>query len=392
MSVYDIVNLIKNTIEYNIKDSLKVQGELTNLRIMGNHSYFALKDKNSTINCVIWNRHIDNKNGDNVIVDGYLNIYIKTNNIQIQCINIEKIGIGEIHKEYEKLKKKFETKGYFMKKEKDFPKKINTVGILTSVEGAALQDVLCIFKKNDFNFNIIIKNCNVQGINCPKSIKNGIDFFNEYNKNIKKIDILLITRGGGSMEDLMGFSSEEVVKSTHKTKIFTISAIGHEIDNMLCDYSCNLRTSTPTFAGEKIIEQYKYKKTKIIELKKNTINIKNMIIQKLNSISDLLDYHLKNLNNIKPDVIIYNNISSIKKIKNDTYNIIKNRINKYMFDIENLQNKLKLFDHTNMTKKGYSIILNKDNNIVNTINELNKLIHDKQQIKFILSDGEYLLN
>jgi len=278
LSVSELNDKIKNTIEQNFQNTLKVKGEISSLKISGKHCYFVMKDSASSINMIMWNYVMDLKQGDDVVVTGKMNCFQKNGTYNVSAFKIEKIGIGNIYEEFEINKKKFESKGYFAKSMNpiEVPKVISRIGILTASEGAAIQDVLYVLKNNGYHGDIYIKNCNVQGTLCPDSVKQGIKYFNKLHKK-KQLDVLLITRGGGSFEDLSGYSHKKIVKEIYKTKIYTISAIGHEVDTMLSDYASNYRSPTPSIAGEVISESYKTKKE---SLHKNKLPIRQGSIKR----------------------------------------------------------------------------------------------------------------
>ena len=232
----DIISKISNKI-CELKDFYTIKGEIHNYSKRNSNIFAAIKDRHSSIDIISWNCLEDFDNGDEVEIYGKINFYKKTSKINLIVSSIKKVGVGDQFKLYEKLKQEFQNLGYFDKK-KVMPKNIETIGIVTSEDGAALQDVLYVLKNGGFDGNIIIKNCLVQGVNAPKSIKEAIETF-KVNGETKHVDILLITRGGGSLEDLMAFSSREVVKAIHESDVFTISAVGHEIDNKVVGRGCN---------------------------------------------------------------------------------------------------------------------------------------------------------
>jgi exodeoxyribonuclease VII large subunit len=239
-------NTIRDLLKENISEILKVKGEVSNLKLSNGNTFFTLKDKDSAISVVSWGNTFDITNGDDIFVSGKITTYGKQGTYNIQIFKVEKNGIGNIFETYEKLKKVFEKEGLFSKKRK-FPLTINKIGIVSAYEGAALQDILYVLKANAFSGEVFVKNCYAQGKYCSQSVSNGIEYFNNM-KN--KVDLILISRGGGSVEDLMGYSAESVIRAIYNSNIFTISAVGHEIDTMLSDYAADHRSPTPTRAAE----------------------------------------------------------------------------------------------------------------------------------------------
>lgn len=259
----DIISKISNKI-CELKDSYTIKGELHNYSKRNSNIFAAIKDKNSSIDIICWNCLEDFDNGDEVEITGKINFYKKTSKINLIVSSIKKLGQGNQFKLYEKLKQEFHDLGYFDKK-KVMPKQIESIGIVTSEDGAALQDVLYVLKNGGFDGNIIIKDCLVQGVNAPKSIKDAIESFSvngetkHVNRETNNVDLILITRGGGSLDDLMAFSSRDVVKAIHESDVFTISAVGHEVDFMLSDFVADLRSPTPSIGAQIIVNEYNKK-------------------------------------------------------------------------------------------------------------------------------------
>lgn len=383
-TVSEINNLIRTTLLDTFNNNININGEVSNCKISNNHLFLTLKDENCSINVISWNytkykNRIDIDNGDQILIKGKLNFYKKNGNINIIPIQIEKIGMGNLNEKYENIKKKYEDKGYFkLENKKQIPKYIRNIGIITAPEGAAIQDILYVLKEKNFKGNIHIKRTIVQGANCPDSIIDGIRYFNNIQDNI---DIILITRGGGSFEDLMGFSDEKVIEEIYKSKVFTLSAVGHEVDNMLSDYVSDMRCPTPSVAAEFIANiQINY-----YDKLKNIINNNNNIINDIQNKIDIYKYKLNDLQSkiINPIDLIDNQIDKINHIRNNTNQIFIDKINNYNQILNNLEMNVNNFNIDKMLINGYSI-LNKNGLIYDSIDDINT--NDTLNIK--LKDGE----
>jgi len=371
--------------------SIEVTGELSNLKISNNNLFATLKDNNACIGIVNWKYgyrrdNLNLSNGDNIKVIGKLTQYMKSGNVNFVVYDIEKIeGIGDLHKQYEELKNKYEKLGYFTNKKK-YPENIKNIGIITALKGAALQDMLYLLKKNSYFGNIYIKGCYVQGNNCPKSVSDNIKLLENWtNESKEKLDVIVITRGGGSLEDLNGFSSPLIIEAIHNCSIFTISAIGHEIDFMLSDFVADLRAPTPSIAAEMICEIQKNKLEDYNQI--NQFIFGNMINNIKTTIYDL---NIK-LNKIKSCIISpekrldneINELLAIKKIIYDNMHIsleeLKNKLN-------NCNEKLYVYDIKNMMEKGYCIV-QKHNKVIDSIKNIEK----DQVLRIQMKDGELLV-
>lgn len=394
ITVSELNNLIKDTLTNTFSDSIKLKGEISNIKSSGNHTYLTLKDENTAISVTVWNTRFDNlKNGDDVIATGKISCYTKSGSYQLNASKIDRIGEGVLHELLEKNKKSFEKKGYFSKSENlvPIPNKINRIGILTASEGAALQDILYVLKSNSFGGEVLIKNCSVQGQQCANSVSSGIEYFNDLHKK-KHVDVLIVARGGGSFEDLIGYSSKEIVKSLHKSKIYTISAIGHEIDNMLSDMSANFRAPTPSIAGELVSSSQKAQKEKMRQHLEKLFRIKMQITNKIVSQFDEITSNKKILSSINPENFLNNEIDKLNRIKVFMYNKIQNNLNGLSNNIEKYKSKNESFNPTNTFENGYVAIIDANDNLVNKLEHFKELLKTKQKLKIIFTDGEYELS
>lgn len=389
-SVTEFNNIIKNILFSNINDKIELNGEISNLKTSSGNTYLTLKDDQSCIQVVLWKIGSEGlSNGDKVIVVGKIGFYLGRGYYQINGSSIKKIGTGLLFEEYEKLKKKFEKKGYFFKSTQrvNLPTKINSIGILTASNGAALQDILYVLNSNKFDGKVYIKNCAVQGNNCSKSIVDGIKYFNTFKDD--NIDIILITRGGGSIEDLIGFSTKDVVKSIYKTKIYTISAVGHEIDNMLSDYAANYRAPTPSVAAEVISSINKKKYDSINSVKTKLMELHNIIKFKINTMENKNHSYKKIFEIMHPENIINSNLDKLGIIKNNFKMSIVNNINLYSDKINKLYYQNDKFNNSIHLNNGYSMITDEHNNIISTCDDFIKTIKNNKnkKLNILFKDG-----
>lgn len=394
ITVSELNNLIKDTIVNTFTDIIKLKGEISNIKSSGAHTYLTLKDENTAINVTMWNAKINNlKNGDDVIATGKLTCYPKMGIYQLIASKIDRIGEGALHELLEKNKKIFENKGYFSKSQKSIPipDKISRIGILTASEGAALQDILYVLKTNSFGGEVLIKNCSVQGQQCPKSVSDGINYFNELHKK-KQIDVLIIARGGGSFEDLIGYSSKEIIKSIYSTKIYTISAIGHEVDNMLSDMTANFRAPTPSIAGELISSSQKMEKEKVRQNIEKLTRIKIQIKNKIMSLSEEINSNKKILITINPINFINNEIDKLNRTNLFVYNKIQNKIINITNQLEKYKLKNESYNPSNTFKSGYVAVVDDENNLINDLTKFEELFNSKQKLKIIFANGEFDLS
>jgi len=325
ISVQQLTNMIKNVFKNNLNYNYKVQGEVFSVTDKG-HIWFTLKDmnENCVINSVIWRGTKEKYNyelvvGDVIIVHGKFNFYAPQNRYNLCCFRIQKKETLE--NLLKKKIKKYKDLGYFKKNNILNKKNIKKIALITSLEGEAINDFKKTISNRLFFGDIYLSNVNVQGINCVSSIINSIDKFEN------NVDIILITRGGGSFLDLNEFNNEKLIERIYRCSTPVYCAIGHENDYTICDSVCDLKTSTPTslaleISMEKNILDHKIKlhldyENKKYEKLNNTINDQ---LEQLNN--NIYEYILKN----KPNGFYFNQnyitkLEDFQKICNENFKI-----------------------------------------------------------------------
>ena len=257
-TVTELITQIKTTLEYEYSD-VTVIGEISNLSPSGaGHYYFTLSDKDSSVSCAVFRMDaLRNplirklKNGDKIYLRGPISLYAKRGTFQIIGKKILPYGQGDLKAQFEFLKEKLKAQGLFdLDRKKQIPVFPKKVAILTAQNGAALQDFLNVMKRRSLWYDLLIFPSLVQGDNCPKSLIKNLKLIEQRSD----IDLVVLTRGGGSMEDLWGFNDEALVRMLAEFPIPTISAVGHQVDYTLSDFVCDMRCETPTAAAE-IISQ-----------------------------------------------------------------------------------------------------------------------------------------
>lgn len=389
LSVKQFNQYIKTSFKHDpLFQNVSVKGEIANYKISHNHIYFSLKEENEIIDCVIYyyeQKDIEDfNNGDEVIVDGNLIYNSFFSKISISVNNIEKKGLSEEYLKFLKIKEEFLKKGYFDKDTKkticDYPKEI---GLITSDKSAAIVDFLSVINKEISDINIYLYPVKVQGLSAKDEIINAINVLDK-----KNLDAIVITRGGGSKEDLKVFNEKDIVEEIYKAKSPIISAIGHKIDLSLTDLVSDLSLQTPTEAGSYLVRNYKKIRQDInkifIDIQKTlnrNIELKELKLNNLKnsldsySLDKLLDEKTKNVNEIFEKIKINLNLNIEKKENN--LEILKYKLNslKSILDIKKNSIFIKDFDGNFIYSK-YSL-KNKDKvNIVFSDGEVKAEIYD----------------
>lgn len=257
-TVSELTSIIKNVLEEAFPE-IWVQGEISNLKNYSNHLFFTLKDENAQIRVVLFRGYYNNlkfnpKDGMNVIVKGTLSLYPARGEFQLIASYMEPLGIGILKLAFEELKQKLEKKGYFdEKRKKKIPFLPQRIAIVTSPKGAVIRDILNILKRRYYNLHIIIFPVKVQGEGSKEEIAAALKLINEKFADI--IDVIILARGGGSLEDLWAFNEEIVADAIFHSKIPIISAVGHETDFTIADFVADLRAPTPSAAAELVVQK-----------------------------------------------------------------------------------------------------------------------------------------
>lgn len=256
-TVADIVQYIKGILTFDpALSDIWVKGEISDLsRPYSGHLYFKIKEENSTINCVIFKHHAVNlennpQNGDEVLIHGKVDIYPKNSTYQLIGDQLKPAGIGMMQLELERLKAKLGAEGLFDQEHKkaipSFPKKI---GVVTSATGAAIQDIIRVLSERYPIVEVLLFPTLVQGNEAPKQIATAIQIANQRSD----LDLLIVGRGGGSIEELWSFNEESVARAIFSSQIPIISAVGHETDVTLADFVADYRAATPSSAAERAV-------------------------------------------------------------------------------------------------------------------------------------------
>lgn len=253
---------------------LAVQGEVSNSKLQpSGHFYFSLKDQNAQISAVMFKADVDQlqklpKDGDQVILKGSLNVYPPSGKYQVVARTLEFAGAGALLLKLEALKAKLKEKGLFdPRHKKPLPKFPEQIGVITSPTGAVIQDIIHVLERRFPGFKLLLYPVKVQGEGAAAEIAAAIDAFNEY----KLADVLIVGRGGGSIEDLFAFNEEIVAESIFRSNIPIISAVGHETDTTIADFVADVRAPTPSAAAEMVIFE-KASELRFLETKKAQIN------------------------------------------------------------------------------------------------------------------------
>ena len=282
-TVTEMNRLIKNLVEGSgLVAHVQVRGEISNFkRYPSGHCYFSLKDAGSVLKCVMFQRQARQllrypNNGDTVVAIGRIAIYERDGVYQLYTDMLIEEGIGSLMQAYEKLKNKLEEEGLFAEeRKKPIPAHPKTVGIITSPAGAAVRDVIKVARRRDPGVKLLLYPVQVQGKPAAGDIAHAIRFMNKH----RLADVLIVGRGGGSMEDLWAFNEEIVVRAVAASEIPVISAVGHETDFTLSDFAADKRAATPSQAAELAVEDTRQLRRQVLDRQQRLEIAINHILQ-----------------------------------------------------------------------------------------------------------------
>ncbi|MGV1060703.1 exodeoxyribonuclease VII large subunit [Clostridium perfringens] len=384
LSVDEVNNYVKKLVENDfILKNLNVKGEISNLKFHSSgHIYFSLKDENSKVNCIMFKNNAVNldfrlEEGMKVEIKARLGVYHKEGTYQLYCENIKKAGIGELFEEFHKLKKELSEEGIFDEKYKralpKFPKRI---GIITARTGAAVRDIINVIQRRNKSLDIILYPAKVQGENAADSIIEGIRYFN----NEKSVDVIILGRGGGSIEELWAFNNRYLAYEIFNSRIPTVSAVGHEVDFTISDFVSDMRAPTPSAAGELVSPSLQ-------EMINDLVNKKEFLHRAidrkfLNSKRDV-DLLYKGLKGNNPKHIIEKRIKEVNSLEEKLNFLGKRKIDKAKDELIALNSILQTLNPLNTLGRGYSVIMDKEDKVINEVSELKK----NDMVKVIMKDG-----
>ncbi|MCB1114010.1 MAG: exodeoxyribonuclease VII large subunit [Chlamydiia bacterium] len=406
LSVSEITRSIKFDLETKFKDVF-IEGEISNFkRQSSGHLYFSLKDQEAQIGAVMFRGSAEKlkilpKDGDKVTIRGSLSVYAPHGKYQVIVTDLKPSGLGELLVRLEELKIKLNKLGYFKQERKrplpPFPK---TIGIITSPTGAAIQDILNILNRRHSGFHAILNPVKVQGEGAAEEIAQAIREMNR----LKLCDVLIVGRGGGSIEDLWAFNEEIVAHAIFESEIPIVGAVGHETDHTIAEYVADVRAPTPSAAAELVLKESNLLLNALQEASRRLTQQLRQLIrhdrQRLSGIQrhpfftspyaligprmQKLDHFQIRLEALKPTRKITEMKVRLAHINEKINHAILNKLEQKSFNIKKVDEILKAIDPKTLLTKGYSILFSeKDGSVIKSVRQLEK----QEKIKLMLQDG-----
>ena len=385
LSVSELNKYIKKIISSDpILNNVVVKGEISNIKYHSSgHIYLSLKDENSKIHCIIFKEHalkikFQAVNGMKVIIKGYVSTFDRDGQYQIYINSMEPDGLGALYMAYEQLKNKLESEGLFDKYHKKkipfFPLKI---AVVTSPTGAAIRDIISVIKRRNHLVNIVIYPVLVQGENAAVQIADAI---NKINMCSRDAEVIILGRGGGSIEELWAFNEEIVARSIFKSTIPIISAVGHETDYTISDFVADFRAPTPSAAAEIAAPNIADIKNRLsnANVRLNNLLEKSIKIKKNN-------LHLLSIEKIRRvmDRTIKGDQHSLQMIHKELQNNVELTISSLKTALTQNASKLEAMNPLSTLLRGYAIVVNEDSVPVTKIEN----VHKDDYINIMLTNG-----
>lgn len=419
-NVSQVISEIKNLLETEFIN-VSITGEISNLACSSSgHWYFTLSDKDASISSALFKMEAlrnplikQIKDGAKVIVIGDINVYPKRGTFQVIVKRIVPVGVGDLKEQFEKLKRRLASEGLFdLERKKMIPSLPKRVAIITALRGAALQDFINIYRRRSIWMDLVILPTLVQGDDAARSIRASLHNIIKYSLEagpLKKIDIIVLTRGGGSLEDLWAFNDEGLAWDLFNCPIPTVSAVGHEVDFSIADFVCDLRAETPSAAAEVLTHHQTLIKEKMRTLKGRLLSAIEIKISRMNNrlkyahphtilniIWGLFNNYQKRLNrnDIKKRLNELTHIHEFYQRLDESIEGIKVHLREKLAGLNHRLDKssglLNALNPKNVLERGYSYAETLQGQVVSSGSELDEL-PDDAQLNLYFHDGKRLI-
>ena len=357
ISVSELTRSIRFFLEENFS-SVWVEGEVSNFkRHTSGHMYFSLKDEEAQIQVVMFRREnlrleFELKDGLKTVVFGRVSVYPVRGQYQLYAERMEPKGLGALQLRFQELKEKLAREGLFdAARKKPIPLLPERIGIVTSIDGAALQDILHVLDRRYDGANLLIYPVPVQGAGAAPAIAEALDDLN----CLKLVDVMIVGRGGGSLEDLWAFNEEAVARAIARSEIPIISAVGHEVDFTIADFVADLRAATPSAAAEIVLPVKKELLSRLFELK---ARLSQSVLSKLERLREDLGGLLECRVLREPLAVFEAVFQRLDELKKNLVFHFSNQVSFKKEKIASLLGKLEALGPLEVLKRGFSVTLN----------------------------------
>lgn len=381
LTVTELTRRIKESLERGFS-TVRIEGEISNFKFHSSgHMYFSLKDSGAAISAVVWRSRVAAlsfvpEDGMKVVATGRITVYEIRGSYQLDITSMRRVGEGELQAAFERLKKKLAAEGLFdAERKKPLPEYPDRIGIVTSETGAALQDVLHILRRRLPAIEVVLLPVKVQGVGAAVEIARAIADFNKY----RNVDVVILARGGGSLEDLWAFNEEIVARAIYRSKIPIVSAVGHEIDYTIADFVADLRAPTPSAAAEIVVRD----RFVLLETLRNywyTMHesVENLVQQK----KDRIGHFLKSYSFNKPVDLLRQYSQRVDELERSIHTAMRHKLSMHHARTESLRQQLKALNPDMVLRRGFAIV-RKDGRVVDS----RKVLKTSDEVAMTFHDG-----
>lgn len=355
LTVTEITRRIKLALESGFS-SVVVQGELSNVRLHSSgHLYFSLKDEGAQLSGVMWRSKvsalsIDPADGMKVIITGRVTVYEVRGSYQLEAYSIRPVGAGELQAAFERLKQKLAEEGLFdVERKRPLPQFPETIGIITSPTGAVIRDIMNILRRRFPAVEVILLPVRVQGSGAPGEIAGAIAEFNRF----KRLDVIVLARGGGSMEDLWAFNEESVARAIAASHVPIVSAIGHETDFTIADFAADLRAPTPSSAAELVVPD---RRAVVDSIRNNWYTMHSLMVQLLESYRKQIRHLLGSYSFNKPVDRLRQFAQRVDELENKLFSLMSHRLTLTYVKVKALSARLSSINPDSVLRRGYTMV------------------------------------
>ena len=385
LSVGDITRYLRQVLDSDdVLRDVWVRGEVSNASTPASgHLYFTLKDSTATLKCVMWKPQVIRlrfplRAGMAVEVHGAVSVYEAGGQYQLYADSIRQVGEGELYQEFLRLKSALETEGLFdNERKRPLPEMPAKIGIVTSTTGAALQDMLNTLRRRFPLAEVVIAPTAVQGEAAPAEIIRALKRLNAE----PGVDVILIARGGGSLEDLWAFNDENVVRAVAASRVPIISGVGHETDFTLTDFAADLRAPTPTAAAELATPDIQDMSEQLVQLALRLAGSADQTI--VNAQADCASLRSR-LERVSPKAMIDNQRQRLDDLSTRSATAWQNRLNYLLLERKGIQHRLEALNPYAVLQRGYAIVSRADGQLISKLGQ----VVEQEAIKIQVSDGK----
>lgn len=386
LTISEAVLYLKAILEINeVTNDVWLSGEVSGCRRYGSgHTYFTLKDEGGQVRCVLFRgdavrQKVQPADGGSFVMHGHFSIYEERGDLQFYVDLVQPSGVGKLHLEFEALKQRLEDEGLFApERKRPLPPRPKVIGVVCSPQAAAFQDILKVLGRRYPLAEVVLSPTLVQGDSAPPQIVAAIQALNQRDD----IDVMIVARGGGSIEELWAFNDERVARAIFASRIPVITGVGHEIDYTIVDFVSDVRAPTPSAAAEIISPDLSDLRAEVAYLRENLLNsLQNELDEKKANLQD----HKRRLQYASPSNRLASLRQNINQMQKQSALHLQHQIALHKSEIRSLQARLHTLNPYQILERGYAIVTNSDGQVIQSASA----VHSSETLSVQVADGQF---